>query len=114
MAFDNVDKYDTSVPVDWNPDQYRRFAEQRAQPFHDLLALIRPGSIERAVDLGCGPGELTSLAVEQLHIGQCTGIDNSPAMLAKTAEHVGPHLRFESGDIGSRATPARNDPLIAP
>ena len=44
------------VMADWNPEQYRRFAAERAQPFHDLLALIEPGSIERAADLGCGPG----------------------------------------------------------
>ena len=49
---------------DWNPDQYRRFAAERAQPFHDLLALIEPGSIKRAVDLGCGPGQLTVTAEE--------------------------------------------------
>src|ERR1700712_3402605 len=109
MAFDNVDKYDTSVPSDWNPDQYRQFAEQRAQPFHDLLALNRPGSIERAVDLGCGPGELTALAVEQLHIGRGTGIDNSPAMLARAAEYVGPHLRFDSGDIGTWTSSGDHD-----
>jgi trans-aconitate 2-methyltransferase len=101
------------VPADWNPAQYRRFAAQRAEPFHDLLALIRPGSIERAVDLGCGPGDLTALAVEQLHIARCTGIDNSPAMLAKTAEHVGPHLRFESGDIGSWTSSGDHDLVLA-
>jgi trans-aconitate 2-methyltransferase len=101
------------VPADWNPEQYRRFAEQRAQPFHDLLASIRPGSIGRAVDLGCGPGELTALAVEQLHIGQCTGIDNSPAMLAQTVEHVGPHLRFESGDIAAWTSAADHDLVLA-
>ena len=48
--------------TDWNPEQYRRFAAERAQPFHDLLALIERGAIRRAVDLGCGPGELTALA----------------------------------------------------
>ena len=85
---------------DWNPEQYRRFAAERAQPFHDLLALIEPGPIDRAVDLGCGPGELTALAAQQLGVGEMIGIDNSQAMLDKTAEHVSDAVRFEYGDIG--------------
>ncbi len=84
---------------DWNPEQYRRFAAERAQPFHDLLALVEPGSIRRAVDLGCGPGELTALAAQQLDIDAMVGIDSSPSMLDKTAEHVSDVVRFEHGDI---------------
>jgi trans-aconitate 2-methyltransferase len=85
--------------ADWNPEQYRRFAEERAQAFHDLLAMVEPGSIERAVDLGCGPGELTALAAAQLGVSEMLGIDNSRAMLDKAAEHTSPTVRFEHGDI---------------
>jgi trans-aconitate 2-methyltransferase len=84
---------------DWNPEQYRRFAAERAQPFHDLIALIDPGSIGRAVDLGCGPGELTALAARQLDIGEMIGIDNSQAMLDRTSEHASHSVRFEHGNI---------------
>src|SRR3954447_5252133 len=86
--------------ADWNPEQYRRFAEERAQAFHDLVAMIEPGAIDRAVDLGCGPGELTALAAKQLDAGEMVGVDNSPAMLEKTAEHTTSTVRFEYGDIG--------------
>jgi trans-aconitate 2-methyltransferase len=86
---------------DWNPEQYRRFAAQRAQPFHDLLALIEPGPINRAVDLGCGPGELTALAAQQLGVSEMIGIDNSQAMLERAAEHISDTVRFEYGDIGA-------------
>ena len=41
-----------------------RFAAERAQPFHDLLALIEPAAIDRAVDLGCGPASSTALAAD--------------------------------------------------
>ena len=43
----------------WDPVQYARFRNERTQPFHDLLAMVerRPGM--RAIDLGCGTGELT-------------------------------------------------------
>ncbi|MEP7048226.1 MAG: methyltransferase domain-containing protein [Ilumatobacteraceae bacterium] len=87
--------------ADWNPVQYRRFATERAQPFHDLLALIEREGLKRAVDLGCGPGELTALAAEQLGVGEMIGIDNSRSMLDKTGEHASDHVRFEFGDIGA-------------
>jgi trans-aconitate 2-methyltransferase len=98
---------------DWNPEQYRRFAAERAQPFHDLLALIEPDSIQRAADLGCGPGELTALAAEQLDVEEMVGIDNSQAMLDKTAEHASRNVRFEFGDIGSWTSVADFDLVLA-
>jgi len=98
---------------DWNPDQYRRFAAERAQAFHDLIALIQPDGITRAVDLGCGPGELTALAAEQLGVDEMVGIDNSQAMLAKTAEHTSNAVRFEFGDIGAWTSSADIDLVLA-
>jgi len=98
---------------DWNPEQYRRFAEERAQPFHDLLALIEPASIARAVDLGCGPGELTALAADQLGVAEMIGIDNSRAMLDKTGEHASNAVRFEYGDIGDWTSSADFDLVLA-
>ena len=51
----------------WNPSLYGRFADERALPFHELLALVTAGALGRAVDLGCGSGSLTALAVDRLH-----------------------------------------------
>jgi trans-aconitate 2-methyltransferase len=98
---------------DWNPTQYRKFAEERAQPFHDLLALVEPAHFEHAVDLGCGPGELTALAAQTLHVANMVGIDNSPTMLAATAFHVTDGVRFEAGDIANWCEPAAVDVVIA-
>ena len=87
--------------ADWNPEQYRKFASERAQPFHDLLALVGPGPIRSAVDLGCGPGELTTFAARALDVERMLGLDNSPAMLAAAHEHadafeaIGSQLRAE-------------------
>ena len=82
----------------WNPTQYGKFSDERSQPFHDLVGLVRPAPILRAVDLGCGSGELTALAAERLAIANIVGIDNSPAMLqaASTAVVVSP-LAFDAG-----------------
>lgn len=101
LDFGQLDTSTIQVMPDWNPEQYRRFAAQRAQPFHDLLALIEPGPINRAVDLGCGPGELTALAAQQLGVSEMIGIDNSQAMLERAAEHISDTVRFEYGDIGA-------------
>ncbi|MEP7201745.1 MAG: methyltransferase domain-containing protein [Ilumatobacteraceae bacterium] len=98
---------------DWDPEQYRRFAAERAQPFHDLLALIEPDSIQRGVDLGCGPGELTALAAGQLGIDEMLGIDNSQAMLDKTGEHELDHVRFEYGDLAAWESPIEFDLVLA-
>lgn len=92
----------------WNPARYAQFKAERAQPFYDLLALVDAGRLPggRAVDLGCGTGELTALLHETLQSAAsglvCTvGLDNSPAMLSRAAEYQSPGLSFEPGDIAS-------------
>jgi trans-aconitate 2-methyltransferase len=97
----------------WDPQQYGRFTAERSQPFHDLLAMLGDAPVERGVDLGCGPGELTALAAHQLSIGDMTGIDNSPAMLASAAEHAGPKLTFETGDIAAWTSDGDHDLVLA-
>jgi trans-aconitate 2-methyltransferase len=59
----------------WEPEQYRRFRAERRQPFFDLLALVRPKSQMRVVDLGCGPGELTDELHRRLRARETVGID---------------------------------------
>jgi trans-aconitate 2-methyltransferase len=90
----------------WDPSQYDRFRDERRQPFRDLLALVGPVAGGRAVDLGCGTGELT----RELHAstGAVTtlGVDNSPAMLsAAGAEGLngpgGDGIRFLLADIAT-------------
>jgi trans-aconitate 2-methyltransferase len=83
----------------WDPEQYGRFAVERRQPFLDLLALVRPIPGGRAVDLGCGTGELTRALHERLGAAETLGIDNSPSMLAKAKAFAGHGLRFEQGDV---------------
>ena len=99
--------------TDWDPDQYERFKAQRAQPFWDLLALVHPGAIARAVDLGCGTGELTAAAAERLGIGHTTGIDNSQAMLDRAAEHGRVEVDFQFGDIAGWTSDGDHDLVLA-
>ena len=83
----------------WDRERYGRFAAERAQPFHDLLGLVRPVPGGRVVDLGCGGGELTAQLHRRLGAAETLGLDNSPAMLERAAELAGGGLRFELRDI---------------
>ncbi len=88
-----------SPSSDWNPEQYSRFRDERAQPFFDLMALVQPRPGMRVVDLGCGTGELTRELHVHLDARETVGIDSSPAMLAKAAGFASDGLRFVAGDI---------------
>jgi trans-aconitate 2-methyltransferase len=83
----------------WDPERYGRFAAERAEPFLDLLALVRPVPGGRVVDLGCGSGELTVQLHRRLEAGETLGLDSSPAMLERAAGLAADGLRFELGDI---------------
>ncbi len=83
----------------WSPAQYERFRAEREQPFFDLLDLVQAQPAMRAVDLGCGTGELTLALHRRLGARETLGLDSSPAMLERSAPHAGAGLRFERGDI---------------
>jgi trans-aconitate 2-methyltransferase len=90
------------MPADaWDPEQYRRFAAERARPFHDLLALVRARPGMRVVDLGCGTGELTAEAHRTLRARETLGLDSSAAMLEKAGPLAGGGLAFDRGDLAA-------------
>jgi trans-aconitate 2-methyltransferase len=95
----------------WNPAQYERFRAERSQPFHDLLSLVRPGPALRAIDLGCGTGELTAELHKKLRAARTQGIDSSEAMLARaTSLPPLPGLTFERADIAALASAWSREP----
>jgi trans-aconitate 2-methyltransferase len=83
----------------WDPEQYRKFQAERFAPFDDLVALIDVRSNLRAIDLGCGTGELTARLSDLLPGSDVTGIDSSAEMLARAAALARPGLRFEQRAI---------------
>lgn len=86
---------------DWDPAQYERFRRERAQPFEDLFALVRPREAMRVIDLGCGTGELTALLAERLPGATVHGVDSSPAMLEKAGPRTHARLDFALADAGA-------------
>jgi len=83
----------------WNPEQYERFRNERSQPFYDLLDMVEPVPGGRAIDLGCGTGELTRVMHERVGARSTIGLDNSETMLAKSEQFAGNGLRFKLGTI---------------
>lgn len=101
---------------DWDPQQYERFADERARPFHDLVALCRPVPGGRVVDLGCGTGALTAELFDALGgPAEVLGIDASPSMLAEAAGRVTPdgRLRFAEGDLATFHDPGAWDVVLS-
>jgi trans-aconitate 2-methyltransferase len=85
--------------MDWNPQQYDKFRVAREQPFDDVVALIKPATSLRIVDLGCGTGNLTKKLAERFTDADVVGLDSSTAMLESAAALKGPRLRFVAGSI---------------
>jgi trans-aconitate 2-methyltransferase len=83
----------------WDPDQYLRFADERGRPFRDLLARIPATTPAQVVDLGCGPGNLTSELAERWPRATVQGIDLSPHMIEWARGHSRPDVRFAVGDL---------------
>ena len=83
----------------WDPDKYKKFKAQRAEPFKDLAArlIVKPGL--KVIDLGCGTGELTYELASMLPGSNVTGIDSSGEMIDKACRLERPGLRFEHGKI---------------
>jgi trans-aconitate 2-methyltransferase len=70
------------VSTTWEPALYLDFDDQRSRPFHDLVARIGATAPRRVVDLGCGPGHLTSLLAARWPDAQITASDSSAEMVA--------------------------------
>jgi trans-aconitate 2-methyltransferase len=87
----------------WNPEQYHLFQSERAAPFYDLLRLVEIRAQIKAIDLGCGSGELTRILADTLPNSDVTGLDSSSAMLdaARAAAYASAKLRFEQGDLAA-------------
>jgi trans-aconitate 2-methyltransferase len=87
----------------WDPQRYLRFERQRAQPFRDLLARVRPEEESApgyVVDLGAGPGNATELLSRRWPGARVLGVDSSPQMIAAAESRAVPgRLEFRLGDL---------------
>lgn len=82
----------------WDPMQYLRFGDERLRPALDMLARVPLATPTRIVDLGCGPGNVTTILKQRFPAAAITGLDGSAAMLEK-ARKAAPECRFVQGDF---------------
>lgn len=93
--------FDHKKDGDWSAAQYTKFEQERNRPIADLLTQIPTETLNKAVDIGCGPGNSTELLASYFpNIKDISGIDNSSDMI-KAAQQRLPHFHFEIADIST-------------
>ncbi len=97
----------------WDPAQYLRFAEERARPFHDLVARIALDAPARVVDLGCGPGNVTATLLDRWPSATVQGVDSSAEMVARARQLSGARLSFVEGSIEDWAPEGPVDVIVS-
>ncbi len=83
----------------WDPQKYLEFADERSRPFFDLVARVGAADPQVVVDLGCGPGHLTAALAERWPGANIVGIDSSPEMIERAAEHRSLRVDFAQQDL---------------
>lgn len=98
----------------WDPGQYLAFADQRALPFHHLVAALRSLQPRLVLDVGCGPGGLTATLLERWPMATIFGLDSSAEMIehARRREIPG-RLRFELADVRTWSTDTSFDLILS-
>jgi len=86
------------MSVSWDPGQYGLYGDERERPGLDLIARVPLAAPASVVDLGCGAGGLTRRLAARWPDAAVTGIDSSPAMLAKARAGASP-IVWRRGDI---------------
>lgn len=82
----------------WDASQYLKFADDRARPFHDLLARVPAGDCATIADLGCGPGHLTRVIADRWPNACVIGVDSSAEMLEQ-AQTLAGRIGFVQADL---------------
>lgn len=85
---------------EWNSEQYLKFKSQRTQPAVDLAKRITAGQPKNVLDIGCGPGNSTSVLKERFPNAEILGVDSSANMIEKAKESY-PDLDFRICDVVS-------------
>jgi len=86
--------------VQWDPEQYARYRDERARPFFDLIDQIGAAAPFMVVDLGCGSGQLTAALAERWPGAVVRGVDSSAEMIEAASKLARPSLSFALGEAG--------------
>jgi trans-aconitate 2-methyltransferase len=86
--------------MDWNPQLYLKYGNERTQPSIDLVARINLASPGSVIDIGCGPGNSTQVLANRWPRADIVGLDSSPAMIEKARADF-PNRRWILGDAAA-------------
>ncbi|MEU5690557.1 trans-aconitate 2-methyltransferase [Actinosynnema sp. NPDC020468] len=92
----------------WDPGRYLAFADHRSRPFHELVARVGAERPRRVVDLGCGPGNLTTSLAARWPDAVVEALDSSPEMVEAAR---GRGLDAEVADVATW-TPAPDTDVV--
>lgn len=70
----------------WNSEQYLKFKKQRTQPAIDLAKRIPIEHPQNILDIGCGPGNSTSVLKKMFPNANILGVDSSENMIKRAKE----------------------------
>jgi trans-aconitate 2-methyltransferase len=96
----------------WDPKTYLKFGAERTRPAAELLARVAADAPARVADLGCGPGNSTSLLAARWPGAAIVAIDNSPEMLAEARAAKIP-ARFIEADVSAWSPDAPYDVIYS-
>src|ERR1700761_2492914 len=96
----------------WSPSQYVKFEDERTRPARDLLAQVPLETVNRAIDLGCGPGNSTELLVARYGAHGVSGMDSDANMLEAARKRL-PGAEFFQGDLATWQPDAPVDLLFS-
>lgn len=111
----DVERYSTRgvlVPR-WSPTTYLRYASERGRPFADLIARV-PTEPATIVDLGCGPGQLSTMLRERWPNAYIHGVDSSEPMIEQAIrDNLDADTSYGLGDIATWRPEVPVDLLIS-
>ncbi len=84
-------------------------AEAYSDPSQAFLKQFAPGPVERALDLGCGPGYTTRLLHDTVAAGSTTGIDSSEHYIELARSHAPTGIEFVCHDVLDKPPVPRAD-----
>ncbi|BBK41251.1 trans-aconitate 2-methyltransferase [Allostella vacuolata] len=84
----------------WDPSQYLKFADHRLRPALDLLARVPGDAPGTVIDLGCGPGNVTTHLRRRWPGARMIGVDSSREMLARAGAAM-PDVDWIEADIAT-------------
>jgi trans-aconitate 2-methyltransferase len=98
--------------MQWDPELYARFSDERGRPFVDLLARVGAEKPRRVVDLGCGSGRLTAALADRWSAAIVEGLDSSPEMIARARDYAAGRVSFAVADAAHWVMPADTDVVL--